>query len=136
MIVLDCNAAVAIVLETEEGLALQALMLEEEECIAPSLLCSEMANALTSLSRAGSIPKEAAPMLLKAALSLPDRFVDDAELLPEALVEAIRHGHPAYDMFYLVLARRFAATLFTLDRRLQRLCLDNGVECVLADTGC
>ena len=39
-----------------------------------------------------------------------------------------------YDMLYFVLARRNAATLFTLDRKLQQLCLDNGVDCVLTDT--
>ena len=38
------------------------------------------------------------------------------------------------DRLYFVLARRNAATLFTLDRKLQQLCLDNGVNCVLTDT--
>ena len=48
--------------------------------------------------------------------------------------EAMRLRHPVYDMLYFVLARRNAATLFTLDRKLQQLCLDNGVDCVLTDT--
>ena len=33
-------------------------------------------------------------------------------------------------MFYFVLARRFGATLFTLDRKLIRLCEEQGVQCV------
>ena len=52
----------------------------------------------------------------------------------EATKEAMRLRHPVYDMLYFVLARRNAATLFTLDRKLQQLCLDNGVDCVLTDT--
>ena len=33
-------------------------------------------------------------------------------------------------MFYFVLARRTGGTLFTTDRKLMKLCLDNGVNCV------
>lgn len=35
----------------------------------------------------------------------------------------------------MILARRNAATLFTLDRKLQELCLDAGVNCVFTETG-
>ena len=54
-------------------------------------------------------------------------------MLREALIEAIRLDHPVYDLLYLVLARREGATLFTLDQKLQNLCLDNGVNCVFLD---
>lgn len=52
----------------------------------------------------------------------------------EALTEAVRLRRPVYDMVYFVLARRLGATLFTLDKRLQALCIDNGVNCVRLDT--
>ena len=66
--------------------------------------------------------------------NLVSEFCEDDELVVEALSEAVRLNHPVYDLMYLVLARRHAATLFTLDRKLQQLCLDNGVNCVLTDT--
>ena len=46
-----------------------------------------------------------------------------------SLCPSSRLGHSAYDVFYFVLARRNAATLCTLDQRLQQLCLKNGVNC-------
>ena len=74
--------------------------------------------------------KDDAGRLLSAGMSLVDEFYPLAELQVEALNEAIRLGHSTYDMFYFVLARRTGATLFTLDRKLAKLCELHGVNCV------
>ncbi len=60
-------------------------------------------------------------------------FRDDASLWTEALTESLRLDHSSYDLFYLVLARREGATLFTLDRKLQKLCDKNGVNAIWLD---
>ena len=44
--------------------------------------------------------------------------------------ESVRLGHSSYDLFYVVLARRTGATLFTLDKKLQDLSLSLGVNSV------
>ena len=62
------------------------------------------------------------------------RALSSSRLLRANTVRDSFLRHPVYDMLYFVLARRNAATLFTLDRKLQQLCLDNGVDCVLTDT--
>lgn len=134
MIVMDCSVAINIARETDEGLAAQALMLGGEECIAPTLLYSEATNSMATLERAGVVQKDQALALLKNALSLPDRFVSTEKLWIEAFSEARHLRHPAYDLFYMVLARRNGATLFTLDQKLQKLCLENGIECIYTDT--
>ena len=59
-----------------------------------------------------------------------DEYVNDGELIVEALGEALRLDHSLYDMLYFVLARRTSSPLVTCDKRLSRLCKDNGVECV------
>ena len=41
-----------------------------------------------------------------------------------------RYRHPACDMFYLVLARRTGATLFTLDKKMWTLARDMHVNCI------
>ena len=48
----------------------------------------------------------------------------------EALHAAARNNHPVYDMLYLVVARRNAATLFTFDKKLRAVCEANGVNCL------
>ena len=66
-------------------------------------------------------------------LGLVDQFVDDSSLWMEAMGESLRLGHSSYDMFYFALARRLGATLFTLDKKLQKLCAANGVNCIWVD---
>ncbi len=71
---------------------------------------------------------------LERALGLVDELVSMEKLFQEVLSESVRLNHSSYDMFYFVLARRTAGTLFTMDQRLVRLALQNGLNCVYEDT--
>lgn len=130
MIVLDTNAALSISMGIDLGEALTTLMLENEEIIAPSLIQAETAHTLTKYIEGKFMSAKEAAEYGRDALMLVDRFVDDGDLWIEAMNEAIRLKHSSYDMFYMLLARREGATLFTLDRKLQKLCLKNGVNCI------
>lgn len=134
MIVLDASAAINIARETPEGQGLAVLMVDGEECIAPSLFFAEAANVVWQYDRADALEGREPNELMQTILDLVDDFVGIADMWPEALSEARRFQHPVYDLFYFILARRNAATLFTLDRKLQELCLDAGVNCVYTDT--
>lgn len=129
MIVLDCSAAVAIMRDTAEGRAFRLLMEKGEMVIAPELFFAELGNALWKYARIGEVKGTQVKALFKRCASMVDRFYADGDLSVEAVSEAIRLDHSVYDMLYLVLARRMGATLFTLDRRLQALCMRQGVEC-------
>jgi len=130
MLVLDCSAAMAIVLKTEEGTALASLMLKDEKVLSTQLFIAEMSSALSKHVKAGDSDSKLARILCTQALDLVDEFVDMSENCLEALDEGIRHGHSTYDMFYLTLARRNGATIFTLDHRLIALCEKLKIDCV------
>lgn len=130
MIVLDVNAAVAIVKGIEEGLALRGLILDGETITAPHFFITELGNVAWKYVRAGELSEEGSHYLLERTMGLVNYFVSTEELLIEAIHEAIRNEHPVYDMLYMVLARRNGATLFTLDKRLRQICVANGVNCV------
>ena len=59
-----------------------------------------------------------------------DEIIPIRSLMREVVSESVRLGHPVYDIFYFVLARRLGATLFTLDKRLIKLCEQEGVDCI------
>lgn len=128
MVVIDANAALEMAFEGERGDALRALLLQGEEAIAPSVFHSEVSNACSKYAAFGSMGEEKAQVLLDRVEALVDCFHDDASLAKEALSESIRYRHPAYDMFYLVLARRTGATLFTLDKKMWALARDMHVN--------
>lgn len=112
------------------GDALTLLHDEDEEIVAPTLFAAEVCHALSKYVHGGYMEVRDAVDCGRDALSLVDRFVDDGVLWVESLSEAVRLDHSSYDMFYLLLARRECATLFTLDRKLQDLSSRCGVNCV------
>ena len=133
MIILDCSAAIAIVRKIPEGQALSQLVSDDEKIIAPNLFYAELGNSLFKYARAGEIEESKVGAAIRAAENLVDGFRSEEDFLTEAVAEAVRLNHSVYDMLYFVLARREAATLLTLDQKLQNLCLDNGVNCVRLD---
>lgn len=134
MIVLDASAAVGMVSRTPEGLALAQLLLSGEKVISHDLLSVEVCEAFREYQRMGETTRADALEYVAKAMSLVDELIDVQALMREALVEAIRLDRSVSDMLYFVLARREGATLFTLDKELQSVCLSNGVNCVYLDT--
>ncbi len=134
MIVLDGSAAVDMVRETSEGLALAQLLLDGEKIISHDLFSTEVCNAFWAYHQVSKLDRNEVAEYVAQATRLVDEFYRTEDLLREALMEAMRLDHPVYGMLYFVLARREGATLFTLDQKLQGLCADNGVDCGFLDT--
>lgn len=129
MLVLDASAGMCIGMERPESSALSSMIFEGEKVIAPQLFYAEMTQALWKHVRGGLLSVSEAQERLQRVATLVDEFIPLEGLLNEVFTESLRLGHSAYDVFYFVLARRNAATLCTLDQRLQQLCLKNGVNC-------
>ena len=127
MIVMDTSVALEIAKGSPEGWPYRSLMTPRETCIAPTYFRVEIANAIRNQIRRQLIPAKRAVEYFDRSLSLMDMLWPSADLFPEALTEAVRMDHPVYDIAYLVLARRFGATLFSRDRRLNELCDECGV---------
>ena len=132
MIVLDASVAVDMVRGTSDGMAYRELMLDGEKVVAPHLFVSEVADALLKHVRAGCFDAGTAAAMALEAYEIVDEFVPDENLMPEVLHEAAYNGHSSYDTFYLVLARRNKATLFTRDKKLTALCESCNIDCVHA----
>ena len=130
MLILDSSAAIAIAFERPEGEILRSLTCKGERVVAPELYLAEMAHAVEKYVRGGYVSAATGATVFDKAVGMVDELVPMAPLAREALSESLRLWHSSYDMFYFVLARRNAATLCTLDRRLQKLCLANGVNCI------
>jgi predicted nucleic acid-binding protein len=117
-LVLDASAALRVVLDpAKHGHFIDAIS-AADAVYAPALFVAEAANALWKYVGAGHLSNEEAVRLHQDATALVDRYVVDAELLPEALTVASKLRHPVYDALYLVTARRTGAALLTADKRL------------------
>lgn len=127
MIILDASAAVEILSNSIEGRSFLSLMAPKETCVAPDLYRFELANSMRKMVVRREISRNQAVQRFEAGLDLIDVLWASEELFPEVLTESLRLNHPPYDLAYLVLARRFNATLFSRDKRLNELCDECGV---------
>ena len=94
----------------------------DDELIAPDLLFAEVGNILWKKQLRGEMDAAATQIGARWLLQVPLQVHDSAGLLADALALALQLHHPAYDCFYLALARRVDAPLVTADRRLHARC--------------
>jgi len=132
-LVLDASAAVRLVMRAEAADKLIEPVAVATAVIAPNLYASEVANALWKYVKAGSLEVETALERYEEATDLIDDFIPDRELATEALTEAVRYGHPVYDLLYAVLARRTGCTLLSMDQRLKTLLDRMGIGTIQRD---
>ena len=130
MIILDPSAGIQMALGSPEGEKLKNLLLQGEKKLASAMYPVEVANGFWKYVHAGRMNEALAKELIARTNAIPDALVPLSENLDEAFAAACRYNHSIYDMFYLTLARRYDAVLYTLDRRLQQVCTRAGVNCV------
>jgi predicted nucleic acid-binding protein len=118
MLVIDASVAVKwYVIQPDTPKAL-TIAESGETLIAPDLVLAEAGNAFWQCVRAGLLkPFDAYDALSKLPRSF-DTLHRMTTLADEALRIAVAINHPAYDCFYLALARRESAPLVTADKRL------------------
>jgi predicted nucleic acid-binding protein len=140
-IVLDTSAAANIILRTPQSLALIDVMSKAQHVVAPTLFHSEISNVLwkqvqfaatatatataTSpevLNTGTALNHDTALNLYQQAITLIDQFIPDADLAVQATSLTIKQHHPAYDMYFVATAQRYAASILTLDKKLISLC--------------
>jgi predicted nucleic acid-binding protein len=132
MLVLDANVAVAIALDEKLSSLPKDILAGDERIISTDLFHIEVTQALTKYVQSELITQKQAIRLLYEAAELVDDFYTIEEDSLEALNESLRLNHSSYDMLYLILARRFGATLVTLDKKLIKLCLRENLS-ILTD---
>lgn len=130
-VVLDVSAGLPLVREPDIHPRWLASLYEAKIISAPSLAVAESANALYRYVAAKLVGASEAMANHAAFLGMYDEFVPDADLMPEALDLACRHGHPVYGALYAVLSRRQGAQLWTADKRLARLAHALSIDCRL-----
>jgi predicted nucleic acid-binding protein len=130
IVVLDCNAAIEVVLKREKGTIFRQIIESSEKTITSEFFRVETANVLQKYYKGNYIQKEDCNKLLELTENLIDEFIPLSENNQEALNEAIRLDYSAYDMLYLTLARRTGALLLTLDRPLNKIAKKEGLDTV------
>ena len=116
--VIDASVVFKWLVEEPDSPAAIALI-GQEDLVAPTLLHSEVGNALWVRIARSELDIDGAEEQLQ---SLGDLLttIDETPLIPRALTLAATIDHPVYDCIYLALAEQRADRLITADMRLLR----------------
>jgi predicted nucleic acid-binding protein len=119
-LVLDASAAIEVVLRRPKARRFAQPLEEADEVLAPDLFVPEVVNTVWKYHNFEALGLGLCDEAIAHALELVDAFTPCRELHREAFLLARTTRRPAYDMFYLALARREDALLATADAALQR----------------
>ncbi|MEA5443259.1 type II toxin-antitoxin system VapC family toxin [Cyanobium gracile] len=120
-VVLDASAAIRVLTGQPDAAPLIQTLSSATLVIAPALMLTEVTNVIWKIGRTGGLGQADPQELLLEARHLVDHLEPDQALQPEALALALHLDHSVYDCLYLALARREAASLVSMDRRLLAL---------------
>jgi predicted nucleic acid-binding protein len=121
IIVLDASAAIEIVLEKESADHFRESLKKSDLVLAPDTFPSEITNVFWKYASFSNMSKEACDKGIDYCLDLIDDYIETKELCREVFSESINEDHPVYDLFYLILARRYNATLVSKDKKMKKI---------------
>lgn len=130
IIVLDASAGIEIALDREKAEILSSILTQSSKVITSDLYKAETANVIYKYYKAKLISKEESFRTLKYCDSLIDEYIDISDNSEESLVESMRINHSTYDLLYFTIARRRGAILMTMDKKLNSLANENGIEII------
>jgi predicted nucleic acid-binding protein len=126
--VLDASGAIEVALNKKLGPQITGTLADADVVLAPELFVPEVVNAIWKYHHFQQMSLPQCDQALERALGLVDTLVSNKEIWSEAFLLARTADKPAYDMFYLALARREDAALVTLDAALRRLAEGQGIR--------
>ena len=129
-IVLDVSGVMQILLNKNKAAIFDEIIQEADLVLAPNIYVSELTNALWKHYSAKHFTKDECIKYIEDGFDYITEFKDSYEFWQEAFLEGANNKHSVYDMFYMVVARKYDAVLLTDDFDLARICRKNGVEVV------
>ena len=127
-VVLDASAALEVALQRKQAPRFASILEEADVVLAPDLFVPEVVNTIWKYHLFEHLSLSVCDRALEAALGLVDAFVSSKEVSSEAFLLARTARRPAYDMFYLALARREDAAFLTTDAALRKEAERQGIR--------
>lgn len=125
VLIADTNIFLAVALDEPEKASIVHLT-EGADIAAPEILPYEIGNALTAMCKRGQLTPQQAVDIYQVTRQIPVRLL--AVDIGKALDIALKFNIYAYDAYFLECARALACPLITLDRRMQLVAGELGIE--------
>jgi predicted nucleic acid-binding protein len=119
IVVLDASAAIALALGRENSGDVRELLRQSDLVLAPDTYPSEITNVFWKYASFSDLSIEKCEKGIDYCLDLIDDYIATIDLCREVFSESIKTEHSAYDLFYLIIARRHNAAIITGDKKMK-----------------
>jgi len=120
IVVLDASAAVEIALGRKNSGEFRELLRQSDLVLAPDTYPSEITNVFWKYASFSDLNVEKCEKGIDYCLDLIDDYIATKNLCREVFSESIKTEHSAYDLFYLIIARRHNASIITSDKKMKK----------------
>ncbi len=121
IIVLDASAAVEIALQRQCSSSFREILRNADLVIAPDTFPSEITNVFWKYASYAGMPIDQCEKGVDYSIDLIDDYIETKSMCREVFSESIRSIHAAYDLFYLVIARRYNAMILSKDQKMREI---------------
>jgi predicted nucleic acid-binding protein len=124
IIVLDASAAIEIALKRELSNRFRELLRNSDLVLAPDTFPSEITNVFWKYASFSDMPLEQCEKGIDYCIDLIDDYIETKTMCREVFSESIKNNHVSYDLFYLVIARRYNASILSRDNKMKKIAKD------------
>ena len=128
IVAIDVCGAMEILMQREKAKKFGKVLQEAALVVAPDLYIPELTNTLWKYCRAELLDKDECVQCIQNGINYVDKFIGSKDLWQEAFSEGINNKHSIYDMFYIVVTRRYGGILLTNDSVLAAICKKNNIK--------
>ncbi len=130
IVVLDASAAIEIALNKKYSVRFKEVLIQADLVLAPDTFPSEVTNVFWKYGFYSDLPLEKCESGINYCLDLIDDYISTENLCSEVFSESFKNKHPAYDIFYLVIARRKNASILTKDKKMIKIAKNLNINIV------
>jgi len=129
-LVIDASAAVEMALSKEKAKEYKEILKFADLVLVPDTYPSEITNVFWKYGSIDNLEPALCQKGIEYCMNLVDDFRDTKPMCIEVLSESLKERHPAYDLFYLVLARRTNSSLLSKDKKMLSIAEKMGIEII------
>ncbi len=130
-VVLDVSAAIEVVLGRPKQDLVASILKQADLVIAPSLYVYESVNTLWKYRTLPDFPVHKLLDKAEYLIKLVDKYINVEDVYGDILSLACEIDHPAYDTAYLLLGKKYKASLITLDTKLIKSAQKAGIAVLI-----
>lgn len=121
IVVLDASSAIEIALNREKANKYREILRESDLVLAPDTFPSEITNVFWKYASFSDMATDQCEKGIDYCIDLIDDYIETKSMCREVFSESLKNEHAAYDIFYLIIARRYNGLILSRDKKMNKI---------------